>query len=228
VLGRGRSGIAAAVLGEGKLGSTALNALGGAINRATIALLWLGRGVFVVTTLVALYCAGLAAYTRWTMPQEWPGNYTAIVNAMGPTAGRHLKTRPSDAIPSMKLKPLADLKLEAAAQRTWEVMTPDGRKYEFEAPANASAADVADYVDKQRLMEKRVFPVGLPDKRVLEVETYNDEELARTGAREWWDADIRFKQKFIDEKLVAAFVLFVPGLIFLGFTRVTRWILTGK
>jgi hypothetical protein len=124
--------------------STALSAIGGAIDRATIALLWLGRIVFVLTTLGT----GIIAFytlSEWsTMPTLTPGE--------NPFA-EELKRRPLDGTQTIERPSLAE----------------------------SLAAPAADN-PKTRLAEQ----------------------------------------------LVGAAALFLAGAIFLGLTRVTRWIVTGK
>ena len=123
--------------------STALRAIGGAIDRVTIALLWLGRIVFVLTTLGAgiITFSTLSAWS--TMPTLTQKPFA-----------EELKRRPLDGTPTTERPSLA------------------------KSLGGAPAADNP----KTRLVEQ----------------------------------------------LVGAAALFLAGAIFLGLTRVTRWIVTGK
>ena len=123
--------------------STALRAIGGAIDRVTIALLWLGRIVFVLTTL------GAGTITFSTL-SEWSTMRTLTEKPFA----EELKRRPLDGTPTTERPSLA------------------------KSLGDAPAADNP----KTRLVEQ----------------------------------------------LVGAAALFLAGVIFLGLTRITRWIVTGK
>jgi hypothetical protein len=123
--------------------STALRAIGGAIDRVTIALLWLGRIVFVLTTLGAgiITFSTLSAWSTMPTLTEKP-------------FAEELKRRPLDGTPTT------------------------------ERPSLAKSLGGAPAPDN-------------PKTRLV-------------------------------EQLVGAAALFLAGAIFLGLTRVTRWIVTGK
>ena len=125
--------------------STALRAIGGAIDRVTIALLWLGRIVFVLTTLGA----GIITFSTLSAWSTMP----TLTQGENPFAEK-LKRRPLDGTPTTERPSLA------------------------KSLGGAPAADNP----KTRLVEQ----------------------------------------------LVGAAALFLAGAIFLGLTRVTRWIVTGK